>query len=680
MSFLDNIDFSQKQQDIEMNDFLVLKNIDELKTLIYEEKFYSEALKDKFKDLNSRFYEPLRIAITGGFSSGKSTFLNAILSQDLLPSGANPVTSKVNYIKYGRETRLEVTYKDGREQFFDVNSISLFTDQRNKTNVDDIAFLTLYSPLKILEDITFIDTPGLGSNSSMDTQTTEDILEKSDGIIWITPIDNAAKESETKILEKYIKNYSSKALCIVNQKDKIDDEDELEEVIEYVEGEWDRYFSKIEAISAKQALDAKGNSKQILIDKKIDNYTIELNLKLKALIENNELDLNSEILKQSKQVLNDIELISNKNIEKNESLLKESNINSVLYFIENEIKPLSKPSKEFAITQEIKTIVKSVISENQIFIDIFTDLIDTIYNYDQISSKRFDEYKKEYIEKANKLLTNDIEQIIHQSHYQIMQGWTTCENYKAVEETIEGFFVDDTVVDYQPYQSAYIDYKKIDDTKIQILVDNYFENLEIIDENIREEFGNIYLILEKSIDDWEQRSIDKLNSYNKLYSQQVFLSFKDKYITPKFEIILNNFENDIMNSISSISIHIKHLKIALGWTYDNALYSTIGNIDSDINLLEFSWEKLDEEIVLPTSDSILERLEENFNKKQLLGFLSNEDGFFNDTINIINKAHSEVAFEEIEKYKQNQQEFIDSKEKLQLFMDSLSIKEDKDVE
>ncbi len=41
----------------------------------------------------------MEVAITGQFSAGKSTFLNALLSRNILPTGITPVTSKVKFYK-----------------------------------------------------------------------------------------------------------------------------------------------------------------------------------------------------------------------------------------------------------------------------------------------------------------------------------------------------------------------------------------------------------------------------------------------------------------------------------------------------------------------------------------------------------------------------------------------------
>ncbi|MBE0497465.1 MAG: dynamin family protein, partial [Campylobacterales bacterium] len=106
-------------------------------TLMHEET----PLKEALDALVRRVEEPMKVAITGQFSSGKSTFLNALLSKNILPTGVTPVTSKVNYIRYGEEFKLQVHYYDGREAFYGVENIASFTDQRE--SVEQTKYLTL---------------------------------------------------------------------------------------------------------------------------------------------------------------------------------------------------------------------------------------------------------------------------------------------------------------------------------------------------------------------------------------------------------------------------------------------------------------------------------------------------------------------------------------------------------
>ena len=55
---------------------------------LLDEKFHpSVQLKALFDKLLRRSKYPMEVAIVGQFSSGKSTFLNALLSKDVLPTG-----------------------------------------------------------------------------------------------------------------------------------------------------------------------------------------------------------------------------------------------------------------------------------------------------------------------------------------------------------------------------------------------------------------------------------------------------------------------------------------------------------------------------------------------------------------------------------------------------------------
>ncbi|NLM99386.1 MAG: dynamin, partial [Campylobacteraceae bacterium] len=177
-----------------------------------------EPLKRALNLLERRAEEPMKVAIAGQFSSGKSTFLNALLGKNILPTGITPVTSKVNYIRYGDNFQLQVHYHDGREAFYGIENITRFTDQRGE--MEEVSHLTLYAPLVLLKEIVFVDTPGLNSESKSDTEATQRVLKEVDGIIWLTLMDNAGKQSEIEALESFMDSYSLKSLCVINQKDK----------------------------------------------------------------------------------------------------------------------------------------------------------------------------------------------------------------------------------------------------------------------------------------------------------------------------------------------------------------------------------------------------------------------------------------------------------------------------
>ena len=137
-------------------------DIKRIKDKLLDERFLPSRQLEQLLDKQIRRARyPMEVAITGQFSAGKSTFLNALLSRNILPTGITPVTSKVNFINYGEEYKLKITYYSGAQEYAPIESIAEFTDQR-KDEMKDIKYLTLYAPMDMLKDLSFVDKILLG--------------------------------------------------------------------------------------------------------------------------------------------------------------------------------------------------------------------------------------------------------------------------------------------------------------------------------------------------------------------------------------------------------------------------------------------------------------------------------------------------------------------------------------
>lgn len=53
------------------------------------------------------------LVVLGEFKRGKTTFLNALLGVDLLPTAVVPLTSIITLIEYGESTKVEVIFLNG---------------------------------------------------------------------------------------------------------------------------------------------------------------------------------------------------------------------------------------------------------------------------------------------------------------------------------------------------------------------------------------------------------------------------------------------------------------------------------------------------------------------------------------------------------------------------------------
>ncbi|CZE47800.1 dynamin family protein [Campylobacter geochelonis] len=251
------------------------------KAVLLEPKMHASGeLVAKLNELNALIYEPMQVAIVGQFSSGKSSFLNALLGQNLLPTGVIPVTAKPTYIKYAPCTMLKALYNDGREEYKDISHIASFVDQRGA--LADVKSLSIYLPNELLKSVTFIDTPGLNSRSDSDTKETLEILKKVGGLVWISLIDNAARASELSELEAIPQNLKKSSICLLNQKDKLNNE-EISRVLTHAKKTYTDSFDEVLAISAKLEISGSDESgfelvKQFLRDKiiaKKENFIVD---------------------------------------------------------------------------------------------------------------------------------------------------------------------------------------------------------------------------------------------------------------------------------------------------------------------------------------------------------------------------------------------------------------------
>ncbi|MFO1480512.1 MAG: dynamin family protein [Turneriella sp.] len=226
------------------------------------------------------------IAAFGGFSSGKSTFFNAVLGEKLFPSQSTPTTATINFLTYSDKKRLRVTYKStseleaakatGLPEYQNINS----KDSRAGTTADlDIGALanvskespdSVYvhsieifhdSPLLKPKGLVWIDTPGTDSVVEYHKDVTYSLIERADAILFFIYAPVPFKNSDWIFLDdiRRIRNTISedKFFFVLNAIDGLEEEG-VEEIVKYVRKQLETKACisnpKILPVSAKLAL------------------------------------------------------------------------------------------------------------------------------------------------------------------------------------------------------------------------------------------------------------------------------------------------------------------------------------------------------------------------------------------------------------------------------------------
>jgi len=201
------------------------------------------------------------LVVVGQFKRGKTTLINALLGQNILPMGIIPLTSAITILNYGEELKINVFFENGVQKEITLDDLPQYVTEKynpeNKKMVNrvEVAYQSQY----LKNGVQIIDTPGVASVHEHNTRTTYQYLSKADAAIFLISIDPPLTQAELIFLRD-LKNKVSKIFFIQNKKETVSDSDRQEsldftkKVIEERAGFKDPV---IYLLSAKDALEGK---------------------------------------------------------------------------------------------------------------------------------------------------------------------------------------------------------------------------------------------------------------------------------------------------------------------------------------------------------------------------------------------------------------------------------------
>jgi predicted GTPase len=629
-----NITIKESFNNEETNTLVILiKKI--MRELLDEQFLPSSELKAILNKQIRKSRHPIEIAIVGQFSSGKSTFLNALLSKNILPTGITPVTSKVNFINYSKQYKLKITYYSGAYEYAPIEEISKFTDQR-KEELKDIKYLSLFAPVELLKNISLVDTPGLNSQSNTDTNITKKILHDVGGIIWLTLIDNAAKQSEIDILEQYSQLYKHKALCVLNQKDKFT-LSQTNTSKKYVKNTLGKYFSNVIAVSSKQALEARQNNKSILIAKQNNDFLKEL----KLYIENEDIEKIDYINNNITQYKNKIKAIKEKNYSKNLDLHNESNIQEVIDFIQTNIEPNAKEIKEFAIKNDLKNICNILISDYKNIQKVYESLSNILIQNQNDMLKEFDTLSEKF---SHELLS------IH-SFLNTIYEKISYEIFSNIEEKKEFYYIKKqsffhkNIFEQKEYTSFYINTTSINNKlykNISKMFSKLLRDFKYIQINSANELMNLFTSLTNQINTW-QTSYELIKKQRNISSNLEFSNTRH-FAAKTFENILKDYYDLFNNCIQKINTQHTSINTSITTSHIHKINATLIYFQDKIdesNIL-YKQESIKHSIYTPSEDEILDKIKEVFQNDDLELLLLSKRNYLFKIIQLTKKDYLET--------------------------------------
>jgi small GTP-binding protein len=161
------------------------------------------------------------IAVLGDFKRGKSTLINALLGQALLPSGVVPLTAVATEVHFGG-TETAVVFRDGTRRTIDPDEIADYvTEQANPCNAKGVEHTEVGVAAGFgVPGLVLVDTPGLSSVNESNTEEAQRALRDADGAIVVLAADNPLSRSERDVLE-LLAARRAKVFLVINRCDAL---------------------------------------------------------------------------------------------------------------------------------------------------------------------------------------------------------------------------------------------------------------------------------------------------------------------------------------------------------------------------------------------------------------------------------------------------------------------------
>jgi GTP-binding protein EngB required for normal cell division len=182
------------------------------------------------------------IGVFGRFKAGKSSFINHLAAQSVLPVGVTPVTAIITRIRYASGERAMVHYSQGTSEEVKLGDLALYiSEAHNPQNQKQVASVDIEVPtLKPYSGLQLIDTPGLGSVFKHNTETSLSWLPKAGVALVAISVDAPLSEQDISLISE-LRRFTSR-ICILLTKSDLLSDAQREEVQRFTQTQLQRQY------------------------------------------------------------------------------------------------------------------------------------------------------------------------------------------------------------------------------------------------------------------------------------------------------------------------------------------------------------------------------------------------------------------------------------------------------
>lgn len=162
----------------------------------------------------------ITVAVLGRFKAGKSSLLNTLAGQPVLPVGVVPVTAVITRLRAGLQERAEISFLNGKSKEVSIGEIAEYVSESdNHDNQKQVASVTVELPsLQPLAPLQFVDTPGLGSACIHNTEAALNWLPNVGAALVAISSDAPLAEGDLELLHE-LQRHTPKIILLLTKAD-----------------------------------------------------------------------------------------------------------------------------------------------------------------------------------------------------------------------------------------------------------------------------------------------------------------------------------------------------------------------------------------------------------------------------------------------------------------------------
>jgi GTPase SAR1 family protein len=191
----------------------------------------------------------------GEFSSGKSTFVNALLGEEVAPMGVLPTTTTINVFRRGPSGGARVHYRDGHVATLRPDDVSTFLHGLDTVEASRIRHVEIERIGPRMGDAAVVDTPGLNALDTFHERVAREFLDQADAVVWVFSATRGGAASEAGMLSS-LREGGRQVLGILNKIDTLDDSERVE-LTEYLREQLGEVLIDVVPLCARDALAAR---------------------------------------------------------------------------------------------------------------------------------------------------------------------------------------------------------------------------------------------------------------------------------------------------------------------------------------------------------------------------------------------------------------------------------------